>query len=650
MKIGVCYYPEHWDRSQWPVDAQTMAACGISVVRLAEFAWAALEPEPGQYDWAWLDDVMDLFHQHEIDVILGTPTATPPKWLIDQHPEILSHDEDGHPRRFGSRRHYCFSSPVYRKETARIVAEMARRYGAHPALTGWQTDNEYGCHDTVRSYSPAAQTAFRDWLRARYDDIASLNTAWGTRFWSQTYRQFSEIDLPMQTVTEANPAHRLDFYRFSSDQVVSYNRLQADILKTHSPEADIYHNFMGHFLDFDHFDLGKDIDVAVWDSYPLGFLDQEAYSADDKRKFMRQGHPDFAGLHHDLYRACAGGRWGVMEQQPGPVNWAPNNPAPLPGMVRLWGHEARAHGAELFSVFRWRQAPFAQENLHAGMRCVNDRPAPAYGEVEALSREVADHPLGASPDKAAVALVFSYETAWMSAIKPQGTQWDYFFLVLNWYKAVRELGQNVDIVPPGHDLSGYTLVLVPSLMHVSPAAADAFLESDAELVFGPRTDSFTQSMQIPAGLGFLALSSILPLTVVRAESFPAFHEETAEFGQTPVRVTGWLDHIDTALAPRVMSDAGHPLYVSEGRAHYVAGIPDAAFLDCLMTDCLEKAGIAVQRQTGGQRQRTVGSHHYTVNYGPSAITLATDNMLASGREVPVGGVGLTPKRQRSSLT
>ncbi|MEO0851380.1 MAG: beta-galactosidase, partial [Pseudomonadota bacterium] len=183
MKIGVCYYPEHWDRSQWPVDAQTMAACGIRVVRLAEFAWAALEPEPGQYDWAWLDDVMDLFHQHEIDVILGTPTATPPKWLIDQHPEILSHDEDGHPRRFGSRRHYCFSSPVYREETARIVAEMARRYGAHPALTGWQTDNEYGCHDTVRSYSPAAQTAFRDWLRARYDDIASLNTAWGTRFW-----------------------------------------------------------------------------------------------------------------------------------------------------------------------------------------------------------------------------------------------------------------------------------------------------------------------------------------------------------------------------------------------------------------------------------------------------------------------------------
>lgn len=645
MKIGVCYYPEQWDQNQWSVDAQNMAACGIRVVRIAEFAWATLEPEPGNFDWTWLDMVMDLFHRHEIGVILGTPTATPPKWLIDLHPDILAFDENGHPRRFGSRRHYCFSSPIYHRESARIVTLMAQRYADHPALIGWQTDNEYGCHDTVRSYSANAAAAFRSWLREKYADIAALNRAWGTCFWSQTYRHFDEIDLPMQTVTEANPAHRLDFYRFSSDQVVAYNRLQTDILKKQTPYADVYHNFMGHFLDFDHFDLGKDIDVAVWDSYPLGFLDQEAYDAEAKRLFMRQGHPDFAGLHHDLYRACADGRWGVMEQQPGPVNWAPNNPAPLPGMVRLWGHEARAHGAELFSVFRWRQAPFAQENLHAGMRCVNDCPAPAYGEVETLARDVKEHPVSGAhstpTSKAKIALVFSYETAWMSQIKPQGTQWDYFFLVFNWYRAVRQLGQDVDIVPPGRDLTGYKLVLVPSLMQVSKDAAHAFEACEGELVFGPRTDSFTENMQIPSGLGFSSLSSLLPITIVRAESFPKFYVETARFDGKPVMIGGWLDHIETALLPQIVSDAGNALYFHEGRTHYVAGIPDTAFLDSLITKCLERAGLVIRRHVAGARTRSIGDYQYTFNYGPSPISLEADNMLSAGRTLSAGGVGLT---------
>ncbi|GIR86278.1 MAG: hypothetical protein CM15mP85_29020 [Rhodobacterales bacterium] len=209
-------------------------------------------------------------------------------------------------------------------------------------------------------------------------DINALNEAWGNVFWSMEYENFDQIDLPNLTVTQPNPSHVLDFRRFSSDQVISFNRLQTDIIKSYS-DAPIAHNFMGKTTEFDHFKVGEDLDIASWDSYPLGFLeDRVIASSEFKQAFARQGDPDFQAFHHDLYRSVGKGRWWVMEQQPGPVNWAPYNPSPLPGMVRLWSWEAFAHGAEAVCYFRWRQAPFAQEQMHAGL-CVRKRRRSGFG-------------------------------------------------------------------------------------------------------------------------------------------------------------------------------------------------------------------------------------------------------------------------------
>ena len=248
MKLGICYYPEQWPEDLWEQDAAEMVATGIEWVRVGEFAWSRYEPNPGEYHWDWLRRSLDILKKSGLKVVLGTPTATPPKWLMDQHPDIIALDEDGKPRRFGSRRHYCFSSQVYRQHCKRIVTEMVKQFGNHPAVAAWQTDNEYGCHDTVISYSASARDEFREWCANRFsNEIQALNQAWGNVFWSMEYRSFDEIELPNLTVTESNPAHKLDFCRFSSDQVVSYNKLQIDILREHSPGRELIHNYMGNF-------------------------------------------------------------------------------------------------------------------------------------------------------------------------------------------------------------------------------------------------------------------------------------------------------------------------------------------------------------------------------------------------------------------
>lgn len=273
MRLGVCYYPEHWPEEQWAKDARRMVETGLSHVRIGEFAWSRIEPEPGRFDWAWLDRAIETLHDAGLGIILGTPTATPPKWLMDRMPDMLAVDREGKPRKFGSRRHYCFSHVGYRGEAARITRAVAKRYGRHPAIVAWQTDNEYGCHDTVQSFSDAARDGFRRWLEARYDGIDALNAAWGNVFWSMEYRAFDEIDLPNLTVTEANPAHWLAFRRFASDEVATFNRAQVDILRELSPERDVVHNFMGFFTEFDHHAVAADLDAVGWDSYPLGFLE-----------------------------------------------------------------------------------------------------------------------------------------------------------------------------------------------------------------------------------------------------------------------------------------------------------------------------------------------------------------------------------------
>lgn len=644
--LGVCYFPEQRDESLWQDDINRMVGIGLSKVRLAEFSWAVIEPRAGEFDWGWLDKSIDLIGSAGLEVILSTPTATPPKWLIDQHPEILAVDEQGRTRGFGSRRHYCFSSPIYREKMSAITHAFAKRYGNNPYVTAWQTDNEYGCHNTTRSYSRAAKTAFRHWLKAKYREVEVLNNAWGNIFWSMLYSAFDEIELPNLTVTEPNPSHVLDFYRFSSDQVIAYNKLQVDILRKRAPGRDIIHNFMGFYHAFDHFKLGQDLDVASWDSYPTGFLNMFAFTDEEKARYFRQGHPDIAAFHHDLYRGCSNGRWAVMEQQPGPVNWANQNAVPLTGMVRLWSHEALAHGAEFVSYFRWDQAKYAQEQMHAGLVRPDNAPSPAYGEAEQTATEMAMLP-EAKNRKAPIALMFSYDALWLFEAHPQGANWSYPDLCFRWYSQLRQLGQNIDIVAPGSDLTDYKLVIVPSLPYLDAKTFETLKSTDAQILMGPRTGSKTKDLQIPKNLAPGLVQELVPLKIVQSESLPDLVTESVIYKNNSVQAGIWLDYIETALEPMAITASGQGVLYRQDNYALLATVPDQAFLKAIFSDFLAVAGLKVLDLPSDLRVRRHGDLSYIFNYGPAPLPAPervnemTGTIVVGGESVDAAGVQIS---------
>ncbi|MBF9048791.1 beta-galactosidase [Roseobacter sp. HKCCD9010] len=624
--LGTCYYPEHWPEEIWAEDAARMADLGLTWVRIGEFAWSRLEPTPGELQFDWLDRAFEVLGQAGLRIVLGTPTATPPRWMLDRHPDMLAVDAEGRARGFGSRRHYCFSHEGYRAEAVRITTLLAERYGRHPALGAWQTDNEYGCHDTVISYSDAARHAFRDWLAQKYQSPEALNRAWGNVFWSMEYRDFDEIDLPNLTVTEPNPSHAMDFRRFSSDQVVRFNGAQVAAIRARS-DAPISHNYMGRTTEFDHFATGDQMEIATWDSYPLGFLeDRLEDSAEHKRHYAHQGDPDFQAFHHDLYRSVGQGRWWIMEQQPGPVNWAPHNPAPLPGMVRFWTWEAFAHGAEAVCYFRWRQAPFAQEQMHAGLLRPDSAEAAGYAEAAAVAAELADAP-EVETAQAPVALIFDYQAAWSWDVQPQGRGCDYFRLVFEIYRGLRKLGLSIDILPPEtRDFEGYAMILAPGLEMPPDGLIAALRASEAQVLLGPRFGTKTQGFAI-----LVPLPPAIPdldIQVARVETLRPDMPVPVDGGGA---ITLWREDLLGGAEVLDRDANGRPVLVRSGAVHYLGGWPDPDYLARVLTRLAERADVPVLDLPQDIRLRQSGTTQYVFNHGHEPVTFG-------GEIIPQAGV------------
>lgn len=449
--FGVDYYPEQWPEERWVEDARLMADAGINIVRLAEFSWGFLEPQRGHYDFDWLDRCLNILYRHGIQVVLSTPTASPPPWVMAWLPDAYKVNYNGQHQTYGNREEVCPSHVGYRKLARMITMAMAQHYVNHPAVIGWQIDNELG----GRCYCQNCQVEFQHWLSDRYNTLEKLNTAWGTAFWSHVYTDWQQIPVPLETGGVPNPGLDLDYRRFMSDTFVQYQQEQVDILRRVCPKHSITHNFMGLGFDqIDYFDLAKALDFVAWDNYP-----RTSWYLDKYVDYV------YVALGHDATRGYKGKPFWLMEEQSGSGGWQTVGISPRPGEMRLWTYQAIAHGAEAILYFRWRSARYGTEQHWHGVLYHHGQPGRRYEELKKIGNELKHigSLLQGTESRNQVAMLLSNDSRWAFQGQPTHQDFKYTTHFASYYKALYHRNLGVDIVSPDADLTPYRLVITPAL-------------------------------------------------------------------------------------------------------------------------------------------------------------------------------------------
>ncbi|MBC7889700.1 MAG: beta-galactosidase, partial [Ferruginibacter sp.] len=450
MPVGAYYYPEHWKPDQWERDIKRMEALGFSFTHYAEFAWANLEPEEGKYNFGWLDTCVNLAAKYGLKVVMCTPSATPPVWLTEKHPEVLIVGEDGIQIKHGMRLNANASNPVYQQYIERILNKMIERYGHHPAIWGWQIDNEphfEGLYD----YSVFAREGFKQWLNAKYHSIGNLNNAWGAAFWSFTYNNFEQIRIPNAKETHTvNPHALLDFQRYNAASLAAGLRFQSKILKAGiSRQQWITTNFAYYkFLpSVDLFKNKNDLDFAAHTMYLLStFLNYPTGAL-----AHRLGSGMELSFSHEMARSIKG-YTGIMELQPGQINWGAWNSQPLPGAVRMWIWHSFGLGDQFVCTYRFRQPLFGSEQFHKGiMEPDGVTVSPGGKEYEVAIKEINSLTALTERDTAIPPSVSSRSTAFlwkqdnllgMEASK-HNAAWDSWKHYYTYYENLKTLGAPV---------------------------------------------------------------------------------------------------------------------------------------------------------------------------------------------------------------
>jgi beta-galactosidase len=454
LRYGADYNPEQWPREVWREDMRLMREAGVNIVSLGIFSWAHLEPRPGEWDFAWMDEIMDLLHENGIDVDLATATASPPPWLTTLHPEVLPQTADGTVLSPGARQHWRPTSPIFREYALRLTRATAERYADHPALVAWHISNELGCHN-LYDFSDDAARAFRVWLQEHYASLDALNDAWGTAFWSQRYGAWDEILPPRVAPTQRNPGQQLDFQRFSSDAARDHLRAEAAILAELTPGVPRTTNFMvaRNVRDIDYPTWAGDVDFVSNDHYLL--------PGEDGR--------DDLSFWASLTSSIAGGEpWFLMEHATGAVNWREVNPPKRPGELIRDALTHVAHGADAVCYFQWRQSRAGGERYHSAMLPHAGSSSRIFRDVIALGGELdaLASVTGSRREQARVAIVFDYESWWVSGRDSHPTDTLRYELEgLQWYRALLDLGIRVDVIPVASSFDGYEIVIAP-MLHV----------------------------------------------------------------------------------------------------------------------------------------------------------------------------------------
>ena len=465
LHLGAAYYPEHWPEDRWSEDIRLMREAGLTVARLAEFAWSTLEPTEGEFHFDWLERAISALASAGIVTVLGTPTAAPPAWLVQQYPDLLAKDESGRRVQFGNRCHYCVTSAEFHAATRRIVGAMAEHFGVNPHVIGWQVDNEYNrvC------YCERCRSLFQRYLAEKFSSLDALNHHWATRYWSQTYSGWEQIPIP---VGPHNPGLMLEFKHFVTDSYRKFQRLQIDALRPYlRPDVWVTHNFMGWFDGFDPYALTEDLDLASWDWY------------------IGTGHHDYltSGAIHDLTRGFKRQNFWLIETQPGNVNWSFINNTLNKGEARAMAWHAVAHGADAVLYWQWRSALGGQEQYHGTLVDQSGQPRLFYGEVQHLGRDfaVASPLLSDSMTVSDVAILNSYDSRWSIQWQRHHREFDYVAHFNHYYRPLAVRNIAADVISADAPLQGYKLVIAPALLVLNGSRAARvgdFVERGGHLV------------------------------------------------------------------------------------------------------------------------------------------------------------------------
>ncbi|MHA6485041.1 beta-galactosidase [Paenibacillus sp. strain BS8-2] len=639
MEFGACYYPEHWPEERWPEDARMMREAGFTMVRLAEFAWSKFERREGDYDFDWLDRSLEILSSNGIRATLGTPTATPPKWLMDKHPDIYMKDYYGRVRGYGNRRHYCYNNETYHGYVAGIVERMANHFANNKAVAAWQIDNEFGCNETTRCYCENCRDGFRLWLSEKYGNIDALNESWGTVFWSHIYNDFSEVELPGYTVFQLhNPGHALDYRRFASDSVKRFQKLQVDILRKIVPHHAITHNFMGAFNEVDQYELADDLDFVSYDNYP-------------NLHFAKEADPAFAALQHDLTRSLKGKGFWVMEHQSGQPGGNIMFATPKPGELRRWTYQSVAHGANGILYFRWRGCLFGAEQYWHGILNHDGKPGRKYAETKQVGSELARLApvFDTSIHKAKAAVVRSYDIEWVFDIQPHMLDYSYMKHLTTYYRSLYERHIAVDIVSPDADLSAYSLVVLPNFIMAEQAVAnkiDRFVRDGGTVVMDFRAgakewNNRMEDLTLPGKFAEMLGISISDYGIIgKGEQTKVRYDGEDE---TKYSASTWYDVVKAETAEALAVYEGDYYEGSaavtrhahgQGAAYYVGTEPDSELLSRIMDRVCEDAGLytALPIRTGEKTEVVIREgednlYYIVINHRDAATTIQIEEEL-----------------------
>ncbi|MFC5184483.1 beta-galactosidase [Actinomadura harenae] len=643
MLYGGDYNPEQWPEEVWAEDAALMKEAGVTMITVGVFSWAKLQPGPDTWDFGWLDRLLDLLHGQGIAVDLATATASPPAWLVRARPEVLPVRSDGVRLEFGSRQHYCPSSPVYREAAVTLARKIAERYRDHPALALWHIHNEYGDHVT-ECFCAESAADFRRWLRGRYTDLDALNAAWGTAFWSQRYGSWDEIEPPRDAPGPVNPTQTLDWRRFCSDALLACYQGEKDMLDEVSPGVPVTTNFMSMFKALDYWKWASREDFVSDDAYPDPH-DPEAHIT--------------AAMNYDLMRSLKGGRpWLLMEQAPSAVSWRPVNVPKRPGLHRLWSLQTVARGADGVMYFQWRASRAGAEKFHSALLPHGGTTSRGWAETVRFGAELAKlGPVAGSRTEADVAIVLSWDSWWaLEQEDHPSTRLELRALVASWYRELWKRNIAVDFVPPEADFGRYKAVLAPNLYMLRSETAERltrFVADGGHLAVGFFSGIVDEHDHIHLGGYPAPLREALGVVV---DEFWPVPDDASVRVEGLGSATTWSEWLDVTTAEPVASYAEGPLAGRPAITRNVHGEGIGWYLSCHLPSALgrilDEAGVGpVHATPEGVEATRRGDHLFLLNHtdtvsrvsGLSGIDLLSGATVRGELELPpLGAAVLTP--------